>query len=337
VLRVAIFTLLLTLPCLCQELPLRAPGTVTAQIQFPVEANFGEDLPAGSTAHLLVLGDEHWRLAGSLSAKVIGRTANFPTVSLNGERGRQGSIRLVAVVLLDGRTLSVSSEPIAVGAAPLPSVTFRGRPFGGIGLHLSQEGDRLLISETTDGLPAHRAGLREGDRVESVDGKNVHGLNLEQVASLLQGAVGTPVNVVVSRGRRTTRQFTLERTELYRESLEFQGIPSQRDRVPFQISILVTDDAGLPLPGAQVTITMDPEYRTTRILFINSKTFMGDASGLLADSLSAVTGEDGRATLWVKLSNNATPYDFRFLGVANWGQATSRSIPSNVFTVYDNP
>ena len=59
VLRVAIFTLLLTLPCLCQESPLRAPGRVVAQTQFLAEADFGEDLPAGSTAHLLVLGDEH--------------------------------------------------------------------------------------------------------------------------------------------------------------------------------------------------------------------------------------------------------------------------------------
>lgn len=336
-LRRLMLSLLLTWAGPALEPPLHAPSQVVAQIQFPVEAHFSEELPAGSTAHLLVLGDKQWTLAGSLSAPVQGRHANFPTVSLNGDRGRQGSVRLVAVVLLEGRTLSVSSQPIAVGAAPLPSVTLKDRPFGGIGVDLRQEDGKLLISETLEGLPAQKAGLRQDDRLERVDGKDVRGLPLDQVTPLLRGAVGTPVGLAVRRGGEEIEEFHLVRAELHQQPLEFQSIPSQRDRVPFQISLLVTDDAGLPLAGARVSVTLDPEYRQTSILFITTATSLGDASGLLSESLSAITGEDGRATLWVKLRNNTTPYDCRFVGVAHWGEATSQAVSSNVFTVYDNP
>jgi hypothetical protein len=312
-----------------------APQQVPAQVQFPVIVHFDQEVAPGSTANLLLLGDRQWSLNGDLSAPVTDKTATFSKVSLQGERGHSGSVRLVAVVISGGRTVSVSSQPIQVGAAPLPGVSLKDQPFGGIGLDLKESDGWIRVIQAEENLPADQAGIGEGDRLERIEGTGVRGASLEQARRLLRGPVGSPVRVLVRHSNDQSEDYNLLRAELHDYPLSFDYVPSQRNRVPFQISVFVRDDAGNGLPGAKVTVRMDPKYKEAGFLFISTDTRMAEASGLLTQELVATTGADGRATLWVKLLNNITPYDFRFTGVAEWGDVRSQSVPSNVFTVYD--
>lgn len=55
------------------------------------------------------------------------------------------------------------------------------------------------IRATFDGAPAHRAGLRYGDKIVDVNGTSVLGKNFSDVRNLLRGPRGTPAKLIVER------------------------------------------------------------------------------------------------------------------------------------------
>ncbi|MFZ5540369.1 MAG: tetratricopeptide repeat protein [Pseudomonadota bacterium] len=87
-------------------------------------------------------------------------------------------------------------------------------PAGAIGARIGQDkatGHAVLIEVLTDS-PAARAGLRAGDRVIAVDGKEVTGLSVAEVVQRLRGAPGTSVTVTVRReGSDEPLAVTIER------------------------------------------------------------------------------------------------------------------------------
>ena len=74
--------------------------------------------------------------------------------------------------------------------------------FTGIGIRMSRPSatEPPIVVEVFQGSPAARAGLRPGDRVVAVDGKQTLGLSLTEVISSVRGRQGTPVVVSISRG-----------------------------------------------------------------------------------------------------------------------------------------
>jgi len=67
------------------------------------------------------------------------------------------------------------------------------------------------IRATFEGAPAHRAGLRFGDKIVEVNGTNVLGKPFPDVRNMLRGPRGTPVKLVVERhatGKRETVEIT---------------------------------------------------------------------------------------------------------------------------------
>ena len=61
--------------------------------------------------------------------------------------------------------------------------------------------DRLLIGSVTAGMPAERSGLKEGDEIRKVDGKDL--VSLVEFPKLVQDSQGRPLNLDVLRGDRT--------------------------------------------------------------------------------------------------------------------------------------
>lgn len=72
--------------------------------------------------------------------------------------------------------------------------------FGGIGASLKDRpGSTPLVGEVFSGLPAAKAGLKQGDAIVRVNGRSVEGLSAATVVSLIRGKVGTVVNLDVQR------------------------------------------------------------------------------------------------------------------------------------------
>lgn len=87
---------------------------------------------------------------------------------------------------------------------------------GTIGAMIGQQRDgRLFLREVPEDLAAARAGLRPGDEVLLIDGRDVRRMTPEQVHLALSGEVGEPVKLTVLRGERVIR-VTLSRTQARR-------------------------------------------------------------------------------------------------------------------------
>src|SRR5947209_4580136 len=69
----------------------------------------------------------------------------------------------------------------------------------GVGMSIISDGTHTLVMEPFPGSPAAGAGMRRGDVISAVDGKDTAGMESAAVADLLRGPRGTPVKVSVKR------------------------------------------------------------------------------------------------------------------------------------------
>jgi carboxyl-terminal processing protease len=71
--------------------------------------------------------------------------------------------------------------------------------FGGIGIEVESRNDQLVVLSPIEGSPAERAGIRSGDVIVSVDGKDPSLEPLDKLVKRLRGAPGTRVKLSVRR------------------------------------------------------------------------------------------------------------------------------------------
>src|SRR6266567_5984046 len=84
--------------------------------------------------------------------------------------------------------------------------------FYGIGVTIVQHRDGVYIQSAVEGTPAARLGLRYGDRILEVDGKEARDWSSEQVSKNVRGGRGEPVTVKVERaGSEAPLYFTIIR------------------------------------------------------------------------------------------------------------------------------
>jgi carboxyl-terminal processing protease len=102
--------------------------------------------------------------------------------------------------------------------------------YTGVGLWARRERDgRIEVARVQSGSPAQAAGIREGDRLRSVDGHHVDGRPVTEVVSLLRGDAtdadaGTTVALGLQRGTRAWSE-TLRRARLSTDSVSVRELP----------------------------------------------------------------------------------------------------------------
>ncbi len=76
--------------------------------------------------------------------------------------------------------------------------------FYGIGVSILQHRDGVYVQSVIAGTPAEKAGLKYGDRIVLVDGKDATEWSSAEVSKNVRGAGGTPVKVKVERASSST-------------------------------------------------------------------------------------------------------------------------------------
>ncbi|MBV9949905.1 MAG: PDZ domain-containing protein, partial [Myxococcales bacterium] len=71
--------------------------------------------------------------------------------------------------------------------------------FGGIGIEVETRDEQLIVLAPIEGSPAERAGIRSGDVIVSVDGKDASSQPLDKLVKHLRGAPGGHVKLGVRR------------------------------------------------------------------------------------------------------------------------------------------
>jgi len=112
---------------------------------------------------------------------------------------------------LDPHSIYISKDEVAEMNQPLEG------NFEGIGISFNVFQDTLMVMTTIPGGPSELVGLRPGDRILKVDGKNIVaiGLKTTDVYKLLRGDKGTKVNLsVLRKGEKAPLEFTIIRDKI---------------------------------------------------------------------------------------------------------------------------
>lgn len=112
---------------------------------------------------------------------------------------------------LDPHSIYISKEEIKRMNEPLEGA------FDGIGIQFNIMEDTLLVVATIPGGPSEKLGIMAGDRILTVDGKNVAGIELQNsaVLKMLRGEKGSEVKVeILRRGNKDLLDFTIVRDKI---------------------------------------------------------------------------------------------------------------------------
>lgn len=100
----------------------------------------------------------------------------------------------------------------------------------GIGTVLSQDKEtgQVTIRRVYKESPAAEAGLKDGDRIISIDGTEAAGEELSDLAKQIKGVEGTSVHVVIQReGTAEKLEFDVERRQIDVPTVEYQMLDGE--------------------------------------------------------------------------------------------------------------
>ena len=101
--------------------------------------------------------------------------------------------------------------------------SLRGR-FGGLGIQISapKEGGGVLIIAPLKDSPAERAGLKPGDLITHVDGRNIMEQSLREVVGKLRGLENTPVVLRIKRQSASAFDVQLVREIIHMDIVDWR-------------------------------------------------------------------------------------------------------------------
>ena len=87
--------------------------------------------------------------------------------------------------------------------------------FGGIGVLLTEDNGKTVVSSPVEGSVSDKAGIQSGDVIVNVNGEDVSAMDTDQIVARLRGDIGTEVKVSVLRAAdQKIYDYTLVREQI---------------------------------------------------------------------------------------------------------------------------
>ena len=209
--------------------------------------------------------------------------------------------------------------------------------YGGIGALIGKMGSYVVITEPYENSPANKAGLLAGDKLVSIDGKDVISKTTDDVSKLLKGQPGSKVELKVRRllsnGSETDMVISLVREEIHINNVSYYGL------VDNEIGLIqlehFTQDAGKEVKEALETLKSKNKLNGV-ILDLR-----GNPGGLLNEAVNVANvfvdkGEEivstrGKVDEWdrtFKSINPVTDNNIPLIVLTNSGSASAAEIVS---------
>ncbi|HRR06089.1 MAG TPA: S41 family peptidase [Victivallales bacterium] len=99
-----------------------------------------------------------------------------------------------------------------------------GKEFGGVGMIVSYKDGTLVVIAPLDDSPAFKAGIKPGDIILEIDGKQTSNMNLDECVKMLKGEPGTKVELEILR-EDMEQSFSLT---LVRENIELSTVKAAK-------------------------------------------------------------------------------------------------------------
>lgn len=121
--------------------------------------------------------------------------------------------------------------------------------YNGIGAQSRQIGDFVTITELYKDQPADKAGLKIGDQIVAVDGKDAKGKTLDELNDILRGFPGTAVELTIRRpGKNGDMKVMLTREEVDIPNVPYYSMVA--DDIGYVTLTTFTRDAGRNVANA---------------------------------------------------------------------------------------
>lgn len=105
--------------------------------------------------------------------------------------------------------------------------------YGGIGAMIRKVDDYVIIAEPYKDMPADKAGLKSGDKIVSIDGKNMEGESSDIVSSALKGAKGSSFTLVYDRPNKGMNTVKVERDEIKVPDVPYSGMVDEKNKIGY--------------------------------------------------------------------------------------------------------
>lgn len=120
-------------------------------------------------------------------------------------------------------------DPYSVYMPPKMNEELRNQvrgSFGGIGILVSPGEEHLTIVKPIKDTPAYKAGVKAGDLIFKVDGKDTKGMDLDAAVTLMRGPVGTDVTITIYRNSdKKMHDFKITREVIKVPTVEGKMLP----------------------------------------------------------------------------------------------------------------
>ena len=96
--------------------------------------------------------------------------------------------------------------------------------FGGLGIEVTMEAGVVKVISPIDDTPAAKAGVKAGDYIVRINGKQVQGKTLMEAVNLMRGPVGTPIEITIRR--KSLKEAKV--IKIIREIIEVRSVVSRQ-------------------------------------------------------------------------------------------------------------
>jgi carboxyl-terminal processing protease len=212
--------------------------------------------------------------------------------------------------------------------------------YGGIGAIVGRKNGINTVIMPYKGFPAYEAGLKIGDLIFKIDGKDLKDKSSSDISELLKGNPNTPVKLAIKRfNRKDTFEVTLNRAKITIDNIPYYGL--LEDQIGYIRLSDFTTNAGKEVNDALQAL----KKQGAENIILDLR---GNPGGLLNEAINVanvfvpkgqeIVSTKGKVTTWDQVYTapvNAVDTDIPLVVLTNSGTASASEIVSGVVQDYD--